>query len=57
MSFYNDKFDPEEQINLEEQIAFMIYDELNIDENIATELSKRLLITIVKELRPDLIEE
>lgn len=60
---YNDKFDADQQVDLEERIAALIYDEAEtgpfgneeVDEQSANDLGKNILQMIVAELRPDLV--
>jgi hypothetical protein len=58
---YNDKFDPEIQLDLEEKIADRIFNyefaagERVLEEEDATSLSKDILEMIIKDLRPDLV--
>ena len=61
---YNDKFDADQQVTLEELIAAHIFDnaeregdegEGRVKEQSATELGKEILQLIVAELRPDLV--
>ncbi|MCK9458793.1 MAG: hypothetical protein M0R80_04075 [Proteobacteria bacterium] len=55
---YNDKFDPETQLEIEERIASIIFDTLQgepITEEAANELGKIILHSIVPDLRPDLV--
>lgn len=61
--YYNDKFDADQQVDLEERIAALIYDEAEtgpfgneeVDEQSANDLSKKILQMVVAELRPDLV--
>ena len=55
---YNDKFDADEQITLEEQIAATILDdpEADILDEYAAELGRKILRLVVAQLRPDLLD-
>ena len=58
--YYNDKFDADQQVDLEERIAALIYDEAEtgpfgneeVDEQSANDLGKNILQMVVAELRP-----
>jgi len=60
---YNDKFDADQQVDLEERIAAIIFDEAevgpfgneSVEEQSANDLSKKILQMVVAELRPDLV--
>ena len=59
---YNDKFDADQQVDLEERIAALIFDEgegpfgeLAVNEESANEQNKKILQMVVAELRPDLV--
>lgn len=59
--YYNDKFDADQQVTLEELIAALIFDwdyqgdETRPSEQEATDMSKEILKLVVEELRPDLV--
>lgn len=61
--YYNDKFDADQQVDLEERIAAIIFDEAevgpfgneSVEEQSANDLSKKILQMVVAELRPDLV--
>jgi hypothetical protein len=55
---YNDKLHPEEQIDAEEQIASILFDDVDIEisEEVAQDTARRILSVILERFRPDLME-
>lgn len=60
--YYNDKFDADQQVDLEERIAALVFDKAettrgndNVSEQSANDLGKKILQIVVAELRPDLV--
>ena len=53
---YNDKMSAEEQIDMEEDIAAMIFChcDVEVDEETAGDLGRQILIKVLWEFRPDL---
>lgn len=54
---YNDTFDPDQQITLEEEIADVLFQftHTNLSEEDASLLGKDILRIVIAELRPDLV--
>lgn len=58
---YNENLEPDEQIEAEEKIAAIIFDGIGTeadacDEEKAQDLSKKILMAVLQQFRPDLIE-
>lgn len=51
---YNDYFSPEWQIYMEEKIATMVFDNTTTDEEVANQLGKDILKTVLFKFRKDL---
>lgn len=58
MSYYNDNLDPEDQVDAEEALASILFDELGQvpSEEDCAEVSKKLLLWVLERFRPDLCE-
>lgn len=56
---YSSKFDSDDQISMEEQLAALLYDhpDLDISEELAQALSQQLLKEVLWKFRPDLFKK
>lgn len=54
---YNDKLDPDTQISAEEMIGAHLFDHYGVNENRAQEASQEILLMVLKQFRPDLLEQ
>lgn len=57
---YSDKMEPDDQVSMEEKIAARIFDMDSadgIDEEEAQEASQDILMMILREFRPDLLNK
>jgi hypothetical protein len=52
---YNSNLDADEQISSEEEIAFLLFEETELDEEECTDLSRRVLAIVLARFRPDLV--
>jgi hypothetical protein len=61
MTKYNDKLDADQQISTEEKIAAQIFDSFRenypgISEDDAQQMGRDILLMVLKEFRPDLVD-
>jgi hypothetical protein len=53
---YRDNLDPDQQVELEEYIAAVMFDKFDGTEPSAQLVSRQILFSILREFRPDLID-
>jgi hypothetical protein len=57
---YNDKLDPDVQITMEEGIAGMLFSGARwslMTEELAQAMSRHILLEVLRQFRPDLVDE
>lgn len=57
MANYNDLIDTDEQVDAEEAIASILFDDFDMNPECAQEASQIILMEVLRRFRPDLVED